>query len=407
MSINLNENLINMSEGYLFVEIARRVAAHREKTGAHGAREVISLGIGDVTIPLSPTVSRALAECGEALGTPDGFSRLGGYGDHRGELPLRSAIAERYRAERGISLCESEIFITDGAKSTLSRLLDLFGDTEIIVPLPAYPVYADASHILGKRVHAFSSPSLLLGEALPPPDAELAAKLYKKSAVIFLCSPNNPTGACFTRESLDAWVDLAAATGSIIIFDAAYEAYVTDPDAPHSPYESKNARKCAIEVCSFSKYAGFTGLRCGWAVIPDEILDSKLNRAYSRVQSTLTGGASRLAQVGALAALSEVGKKECQKSIDSYMQNARELKKFLNERGVPHVGGKNAPYLWVKCPSGMSSWQFFDYLLEKCSLVCTPGVGFGGAPSDGFVRFSSFAPRESVTEAIARLGSVF
>ena len=388
MKIKLNENFKMLGGGYLFSEIAARVGAYRTQ---NPNKSVISLGIGDVTRPLAPSVAAEMSRAARKMSTREGFV---GYGNTQGMPELRFAISKRYAA-RGISLDENDIFISDGAKSDLGNLFDILGDNEIVIFDPIYPVYLDSATISGRSVHLLSANEE--NGFLPSPSS-----LPKKAFVIFLCSPNNPCGATFTREGLAAWVNFALESGSLIIFDAAYESYIGDGTLPHSVFEIEGAKKCAIEVCSFSKMAGFTGVRCGWTAIPVEL---PIHPLWKRRQSTKFNGASVISQRGALACLSPLGIKENQKSIDHYMENARLLADFLKKKGVSFVGGENAPYLWIKQPNRMDSWEFFDYILKSCGVVITPGVGFGKS-GRGFFRISAFASRKDVLCAIERLGAV-
>ena len=385
MKIKLNENFKNLSKNYLFTEVAQRVERFRRE---NPDSNIISLGIGDVSLPLPRSVSMEMARASIELGKKEGFR---GYGDTQGDSKLRGAICDYY-AMRGVSLLPNEIFINDGAKSDLANLGDLLGDNETLIFDPVYPVYLDSSIISGRRVtRFFESEGSPLGS--PPTDAK------DEAFVIYLCSPNNPTGAVLSRAELKLWVDFARKSGSLIIFDAAYESYISEPDVPHSIFELEGARECAVEVCSFSKMAGFTGVRCGWTAIARE---NPLYEMWRRRQSTKFNGASCISQRGALAVLTPRGLSDCRKNIDYYMENARSLAKFFERMGVRFSGGKNAPYLWVRCPDKVSSWQFFEYLLTSAAVVCTPGVGFGTG-GEGYVRFSAFASREDTLCAIARL----
>lgn len=388
MNIKLNENFKMLGGSYLFSEIAARVGAYRAQ---NPSKRVISLGIGDVTRPLAPSVATEMSRAARKMSTRDGFV---GYGDTQGAPELRSAISKRYEA-RGISLNQDEIFISDGAKSDLGNLFDILGDNEIVIFDPIYPVYLDSAIISGRKVRFLSANE---GNSfLPSP-----ASLPKKAFVIFLCSPNNPCGTIFTREGLGAWVDFALESGSLIAFDAAYESYIGDASLPHSIFEINGAKKCAVEVCSFSKMAGFTGVRCGWTVIPGEL---PIHSLWKRRQSTKFNGASIISQRGALACLSPLGVRENQGSINYYMENSRLLADFLKKKGIFFVGGENAPYLWVKQPNKMGSWEFFHHVLHSSGIVITPGEGFGKS-GRGFFRISAFASRKDVLEAIERLNVV-
>lgn len=390
MNIKLNRGFINLKNSYLFSEINARVNEFkREKL----ERKVISLGIGDVTLPLAPCVASAMVSAAQSLGTRDGFV---GYGDTQGLLELREAISERY-SSLGARIGADEIFISDGAKSDLGNIFDLFGDVTALICEPTYPVYADAALMSGKRVKIM--PCGAENDFLPSPDG-----LEREPYVIFLCSPNNPTGTVLDKNSLKKWVDFALCSGSLIIFDAAYESFIASGELPRSIYEIDGAENCAIEVCSLSKMAGFTGVRCGWTVVPRSCRSGgvSLRSLWARRQSTKFNGASYISQIGALAALSEEGMRQNAENIAYYMENAHLLGKALTESDIEFFGGTHAPYLWFRCPSGLNSWEFFDHLLKNAGIVGTPGVGFGAA-GEGFLRFSSFAAREDIIEVATRM----
>lgn len=388
MNIKLNNNFSRLRESYLFAEIRERIEEFKAKNGNEHEKRIISLGIGDVSLPLSACVCTEMERAAREMGTSLGFH---GYGDTQGEPSLRDAISKRY-GKRGIDLSADEIFISDGAKSDLGNLNDVLGDNEVVICDPVYPVYLDSAIISGRRVRLLTAK----GENGFLPSSK---SLSKKPRVIFLCSPNNPTGVTFSREEIKGWVDHALFCGSLIIFDAAYESYIREEPLPHSIFEIEGARKCAIEVCSFSKMAGFTGVRCGWTAIAKE---NPLYKLWKRRQNTKFNGASYIAQRGALAALSSEGARECALNIDYYMENARLLAALLRKKKISFVGGVNAPYLWAKCPRGMSSWELFDHLLNEARVVVTPGVGFGRA-GEGWFRLSSFGSRHDILEAIERL----
>lgn len=391
----LNPDMERLGGGYLFSEVARKVARYRRE---HPSVRTLPLGIGDVTLPLPHTVVNELYAASRELGEADGFV---GYGDVRGMAELRRAICERY-ARRGVELCEREIFINDGAKGDLGGICELFDVGVSVVPDPSYPVYCDASIIAHRRV--ITADATEENGYLPTPH-----DIEKIPALIYLCSPSNPTGAAFTHKALAEWVEHARASGSVIVFDAAYEAYISDPALPHSIFEIEGARECAIEICSFSKSAGFTGLRCGWCVIPTS---SPLNKLWERRLACRFNGASCLSQRAALAALSSEGERECSKNIAYYLENADILARTLDRLGVSFCGGKHAPYLWVKLDGSpfcgnnkcgiKSSWDAFSFLLERTGIVSTPGVGFGKR-GEGYLRLSSFAPREDIVESARRL----
>lgn len=400
MRIKVNENFEKLNKNYLFSEISARVSEFRAK---NPETEVISLGIGDVTRPLARCVAREMELAARGMSESEHFH---GYGDVRGLLSLRESVAKRY-LRRGVSLDTNEIFINDGAKSDLGNLCDILGENVALICDPVYPVYVDSSIISGREIRFLRADEE--NGFLPSPK-----NLPSQAFVIYLCSPNNPTGATFTCEMLKLWVDFALKSGSLIIFDSAYESYICDEGLPHSIFEIEGAKGCAIEVCSLSKTAGFTGVRCGWTIVPKDLCAKaaggaksvSLNSLWARRQATKFNGASYISQRGAIAALSPLGELENGENIEYYMENARILREFLLARGFFVVGGEHAPYLWFKCPTREGgSWQFFDYLLENAGVVGTPGVGFGSA-GEGYFRFSSFASRENILTAIERLKSL-
>lgn len=396
MRIKVNENYEKLNKNYLFSEISARVSEFRAK---NPETEVISLGIGDVTRPLARCVACEMELAAREMSEAEHFR---GYGDVRGLLSLRERVEKRY-FRRVVELDPDEIFINDGAKSDLGNLCDILGDNVALICDPVYPVYLDSSIISGRKVRFLKADES--NNFLPEPQ-----NLPNDAFVIYLCSPNNPTGAVLTREGMQKWVDFALKSGSLIIFDSAYESYIRDEGLPHSIFEIEGAKECAIEVCSLSKTAGFTGVRCGWTIVPEDLrakaIDGEknisLNSLWARRQATKFNGASYISQRGALAALSPLGELENSENIEYYMENARILRGFLLARGFFVAGGEHAPYLWFKCPKGQDSWQFFDYLLENAGIVGTPGVGFGSA-GEGYFRFSSFASRENILVAIDRL----
>lgn len=389
LQIKVNENFFNVKKNYLFSEIAKRVSAY---SAEHPEAKIVRLGIGDVTLPLSPVVVEAMKKAADEMGDAATFR---GYAPEYGYDFLREAIAEYYK-KFPVDLSAEEIFVSDGAKSDVGNIVDILGDNEILIPDPVYPVYLDSNIMSGRKV------SFLKGNHkngfLPLPDG-VAEKPY----VIYLCSPNNPTGAVYNRDGLKKWIDFANKTGSLIIFDSAYEAFISG-DYPHSIYEIEGARSCAVEICSFSKTAGFTGTRCAWSVFPDELTvgENKLSYLWSRRQATKFNGVPYVVQRAAEAALSAEGQAQCREAIAYYMENARIIGEVLKEKGIEFTGGENSPYLWLKCPNGMKSWEFFDFLLENAQVVGTPGAGFGEA-GEGYFRLTSFGSRESTLEAADRL----
>ena len=388
MRIALNKNFQKLETNYLFSEIARRVTDFKR---SNPSSEVISLGIGDVTLPIAPTAAREMALASRGLGTDSGFV---GYGDTLGTAELREAISRKYRS-RKIHIEPDEIFINDGAKSDLGNIFDVLGKNEVLIGDPVYPVYLDASIMSGQKVRLIRSDEK--NGFLPSP-----RDLPTSPFVIFLCSPNNPSGATFEKKQLKEWVEFAILSGSLIIFDAAYESYITDSALPHSIFEIEGAERCAIEICSLSKSAGFTGIRCGWTAIHKEM---PIHSLWKRRQNTKFNGASYISQRGALAALSEQGELENAKNVSQYMKNARKIADFLKSRSICYTGGKNAPYLWFRIPTKEKSWEFFDRLLYSAGVVGTPGIGFG-AGGEGFFRFSAFAKEGDVDKALSRLEKI-
>ena len=389
LNIKLNENYSSVKNNYLFSDIAKKVKAYSE---AHPDAKIIRLGIGDVTLPLAPVVVNAMKNAADEMGNAETFR---GYAPEYGYDFLREAVA-RYYDKFSVSLSADEIFISDGAKSDVGNIVDILGDNEILIPDPVYPVYLDSNLMSGRKV-SFISGNQQNG-FLPMPDG-----IPEKPYVIYICSPNNPTGAVYSRTQLKVWVDFALKTGSLIIFDSAYEAFISG-DYPHSIYEIKEAQKCAVEICSFSKTAGFTGTRCAWSVFPNKLIvgDKKLSALWSRRQATKFNGVPYIVQRAAEAALSDEGQAQCRQSVEYYIVNARIIAELLTKKGISFTGGKNSPYLWLKCPGGMKSWDFFDFLLENAQVVGTPGAGFGDA-GKGYFRLTSFGSRESTLEAVSRL----
>ncbi len=389
MRIRLNEHFENLEENYLFSEIAQRIGIYR---AAHPEKKILRLGIGDVTLPLGRHVIEALHRAVEEMGKKESFR---GYAPESGYDFLRQAISAFY-AGRGIRIGTEEIFVSDGAKSNLGNLTDLFGENEILIPDPSYPVYADSYRMSGRKIIRLSATEE--NGFLPLPTG-----LPERAYIICLCSPNNPTGTVYCREGLGAWVRFALRTGSLILFDAAYEAYITD-DSPHSIYEIDGANACAAEICSLSKSAGFTGMRCGWCVLPAALKAQgiSLSALWKRRQATKFNGVPYVIQRAAEAALSPAGHAESMQNVRYYMENAVKLSAFFAEKGLWFCGGKNAPYLWIRCPEGMDAWTFFDFLLERAQVVGTPGSGFG-ACGERYFRLSAFADHEDTEEAIGRM----
>lgn len=406
----INDNYLKLKAGYLFPEIARRVNAFAE---ANPDAQIIKLGIGDVTEPLPEACRTAMIEAVEAMGDRTTFH---GYGPEQGYAWLREKIAAHDFQARGCEIDASEIFISDGSKCDTGNILDIFGDdNRIAVTDPVYPVYVD-TNVMAGHTGAANERGEYEGLIYLPITAEndFTAQLpSRKVDLIYLCFPNNPTGAVATKEHLQAWVDYARTHGSIILFDAAYEAFITDPAIPHSIYEIPGARDCAIEFRSFSKNAGFTGTRCALTVVPKTLKakaadgsDVELWKLWSRRQSTKFNGVSYIVQRGAEAVYSAAGQAQIKELVSFYLENARIIREQLTAAGIKVYGGVNAPYVWLQTPAGLSSWDFFDKLLHTCHVVGTPGSGFGAA-GEGYFRISAFNSRENVETAMQRITEKF
>ncbi len=383
-------NYFNVGESYLFSTIAKKVNEYKEQ---NPDKEIIRMGIGDVTLPLCKAVTDAMHEAVDEMGNAQTFH---GYGPEQGYGFLKSAI-KAYYEEKGVTLFEDDIFISDGAKSDLGNILDIFDkDNTALVPDPVYPVYVDTNIMIGRNVK-FMNASEENG-FLPLPDDSV------KADIIYLCSPNNPTGAVYTKEQLEKWVAYALKNNAVILFDSAYEAFVQDKKLPRSIYEIADAKKCAIEFCSFSKTAGFTGTRCGYTVVPSELVfeGKSLNKMWLRRQTTKFNGVPYIVQKGAAAVFTADGRAQIKENIDYYLGNAKIMADTLKELGIWFVGGENSPYIWLKCPNNMKSWDFFDYLLDNIQVVGTPGSGFG-TNGEGFFRLTAFGSRENTKKAMERL----
>ena len=388
--MNLNTNYKNLQQSYLFSTIGKKVADFQK---TNPALPIIKLGIGDVTRPLCPAVVNAMKKACDEMGKAESFR---GYGPEQGYGFLKEAILNYYK-EKGVSLELDEIFVSDGAKSDVGNILDLFDkDNTVLVPDPVYPVYVDTNIMDGRNIVYMNANEE--NGFLPMPDEAV------KAGLIYLCSPNNPTGAVYTKDQLKAWVDYAIDNHAIILFDAAYEAFVRDSSLPRSIFEIEGAKKCAIEFCSFSKTAGFTGTRCGYTVVPLELESDglSLNKMWLRRQTTKFNGVNYIVQRGAEAVFSPEGRKQIQENIDGYMENAKVIVATMKKLGIFYTGGENSPYIWLKCPEGMKSWDFFDYLLTKLSINGTPGAGFG-EHGEGFFRLTAFGDPEQTKEAMRRL----
>ena len=389
--MKVNKHYAQLEESYLFSNIAHKVADYQ---AAHPDADIIRLGIGDVTLPLAKSVVEALHTASEEQGHKETFH--GYIPSEQGYPFLREAIRDYY-ARRSVRLDTAEIFVSDGAKSDLGNLLDLFDvDNTVLVPDPVYPVYVDDNVMAGRPIRYL--PATADNGFLPMPGADTAGD------IVYLCSPNNPTGATYTREQLKVWVDWANAHDAVILFDAAYECFVTEPGLARSIYEVEGAETCAIEVCSFSKIAGFTGTRCGYTIVPEALLRGgmSLNKMWLRRQTTKFNGVAYIVQRAAAAVFSPEGMEQIQQNLDYYRRNAAVIGAALEEAGVWYCGGKNSPYLWLKCPDGMTSWQFFDWLLDTAHVVGTPGEGFG-ACGEGYFRLTAFGDAERTKEAAARI----
>ena len=402
----INDNYLKLKAGYLFPEIGRRVRAFAEE---NPEANIIKLGIGDVTEPLPQACRDAMAKAIEDMGDRDSFK---GYGPEQGYLWLREKIAENDFQSRGCDITAEEIFVSDGSKCDCGNILDIFGsDNKIAVTDPVYPVYVDTNVMAGNTGDANDKGEYDGLVYLPiSADNDFTAEIPSEPVdLIYLCFPNNPTGATATKEYLKSWVDYARQNGSIILFDAAYEAFITDDSLPHSIFEIEGAKECAIEFRSFSKNAGFTGTRCALTVVPKNLKgkaadgsDVELWGLWNRRQSTKFNGVSYIVQRGAEAVYSPEGKAEISELVSFYLENAKIIREELTKAGLTVYGGVNAPYVWVKTPEGVTSWDFFDKLLYNVNIVGTPGSGFGAA-GEGYFRLSAFNSRENVIEAMKRI----
>ena len=388
--MNLNKNYANVNDSYLFSTIAKKVAAY---SADHPEKKVLRLGIGDVTLPLAPAVIEALHSAVDEMAKKETFR---GYGPEQGYDFLRDSIAAYYK-ERGVELDGDEIFVSDGAKSDLGNILDLFSeDNVVLVPDPVYPVYVDTNVMAGRKI--IYSDATEANGFLPRPDYSVDAD------IIYICSPNNPTGAAYTKAQLKEWVDYANKKGAVILYDAAYECFIKDDELAKSIYQVEGAKTCAIEFCSFSKMAGFTGTRCGYTVVPKAITKGGLsaNKMWLRRQTTKFNGVPYIVQRAAAAVFTPEGRKQIAENLAYYEENAKLIANTLKELGVWFTGGEHSPYIWLKCPGGMGSWEFFDYLLENAQVVGTPGAGFG-VNGEGFFRLTAFGSKEVTKEAMERI----
>ena len=389
-----NAHYADLKESYLFAGIAKKT---KQYLAEHPGQKLYRLGIGDVSQPLCPAVIEALHAAVEDQSRPETFR---GYLPECGAPFFREAVAAHY-ALRGIKLSPDEVFVSSGASDELGDILDLFDrDNPALVIEPAYPAYVDANVIAGRKI--IHLPSDAKNGFLPQPPQIVKPKL------IYLCSPNNPTGAVFSKAQLQQWVDHANATGSVILFDAAYEAYIEDETLPHSIFELEGAKTCAIEICSLSKTAGFTGTRLGYTVIPQALTRGGMsfNTMWVRNRTTKTNGVSYLLQRGGTAVFTPEGQRQIKAQIAVYKKNAAVLTAALDQCGIRYTGGRNAPYVWLQCPNGMGSWELFDYLLHEIQVIGTPGAGFGDC-GEGYFRFSTFGSPEDTTEATNRIIALF
>lgn len=391
--MKINTNYQNVQDSYLFSTIAKKVSDFQEK---HSGTNLIRLGIGDVTKPLCPAVITALHGAVDEMADASTFH---GYGPEQGYDFLRTQL-KAYYLKHDVNLEQGEIFVSDGAKSDVGNILDLFStDNTVLVPDPVYPVYVDTNIMAGRKIIYMDATAE--NGFLPLPDESV------KADIIYLCSPNNPTGAVYSYDQLKKWVDYANDNDAVILFDAAYESFISDPSLPRSIYQIEGAKTCAIEFCSFSKTAGFTGTRCGYTVVPFALSRGtmELNKMWLRRQTTKFNGVPYIVQKGAAAVFTEEGQKQIKETIGYYMENAAIIAKAMDELGIWYTGGKNSPYIWLQCPDGMKSWDYFDTLLEKANVVGTPGAGFG-KNGEGFFRLTAFGNRENTVEAVRRIKSL-
>ena len=392
----LNENFLKLEKNYLFINIAKKVKAFSE---ANPDADIIRMGIGDVTLPIAKCVVDAMKKGADEMGVKETFK---GYEDSGAGYDFLKEAVSGYYKSFGVEVKPSEIRINDGAKSDCGNIVDIFGDDNVVlITDPAYPVYVDTNRMNGRKV-IFADSNEENGFAAMP-DENVHADL------IYLCSPNNPTGSVYTADQLKVWIDYAIKNDAVIIYDSAYEAFITEDGIPRSIYAIEGARKCAIEMCSLSKTAGFTGMRCGYTVIPDELVfkssdgqDVSISQLWGRRQGSKFNGVSYPVQCAAAAVFSEEGIRQTRENIKYYQQNAAVIAAALDELGIKYTGGKNSPYIWLKCPNGMGSWEFFDKLLEEANVVGTPGAGFG-KNGEGWFRLTAFGDADRTKEAMERI----
>ena len=389
--MKINENYSNLEESYLFSTIAKKV---NEYAAANPDKKIIRLGVGDVSLPLCKAVISALHSAVDEMGIKESFR---GYGPEQGYDFLRESI-QNYYLSHNVKLDIKEIFISDGAKSDLGNILELFDNSTVaLMPDPIYPAYVDANIMAGRQILLMDANKE--NNFLPLPNKNIKADL------IYICSPNNPTGAVYNKEQLKQWVDYANSINALIIYDAAYEIFISDENLPKSIYEIEGARNCAIEICSLSKTAGFTGTRCGYTIIPNDIINGRLNRMWVRRQTTKFNGVPYIVQRAAQAVFTPEGLNEIQENIRYYRENARIMGETLDKLGIWYTGGKHSPYIWLECPNKQTSWEFFDYLLNELQVVGTPGSGFG-KNGEGYLRLTSFGSRENTLEAMERFNKI-
>ncbi len=401
--MKINTSLAGMPAGYLFAEIAKRV---KEYSAAHPEADILRLGIGDVTRPLAPAVAQAFSQAALEMGTAAGFK---GYGPDFGYDFLIDAIIQGDYAPRGVEIARDEVFISDGAKSDVGNLQELFAaDARIAVTDPVYPVYVDSNAMAGRLgVHENGQWSRLCYLPCNAENGFVPPLPQEKIDVLYLCYPNNPTGTVLKKNELKKFVDWALENEALIVYDAAYKAFITEEDVPRSIYEIEGARKCAMECCSFSKTAGFTGTRCAYTIVPRELIfdGASLNKMWGRRQATKFNGVSYPVQRAAAAVYTPIGQQQIMESIRYYLENARIIREGLKKAGIQAFGGVNAPYIWMQTPNRMKSWDFFDLLLKKAHVVGTPGEGFGPS-GEGYFRLTAFNTRENTQAAVERILSV-
>ena len=392
----INTNYANLKNNYLFSTVAEKVRVYSE---AHPQADIIKLGIGDVTKPLAKTVIQALHDAVDENAKAETFM---GYGPEQGYAFLREALADYY-GKLGAEIDADEVFVSDGAKSDIANILDIFSkDCHVVIPDPVYPVYLDTNVMDGRKVSFLNANE---GNNFLPMPEDLDTD--EKVDILYLCSPNNPTGACYNKEQLQTWVDFANAQGAVIFFDSAYEVFASGTDLPRTIFAIPGARTCAIEIASLSKTAGFTGTRCSYTVVPKELVrdGQSLKDMWFRRQSTKFNGTPYIVQKAAAAVFTEEGYAEIMENIQGYKENAKIIADTLDELGIYYTGGHYSPYVWLKCPNNMSSWEFFDFLLEKAQVVGTPGEGFG-KNGEGFFRLTAFNTPERTREAMERLKEI-